>query len=119
MPAPASEFRFSIKYTGAKAARLASGSIPQWEVRSIFKDDLTALGVNHPKGQNIQQGPSASIYFIYTHNTKSSVCIFGDWGTHTLTSYSMGHSINADTAQTVFGRRKYAKYGYPPSYHQN
>ncbi|KIM81136.1 hypothetical protein PILCRDRAFT_821568 [Piloderma croceum F 1598] len=73
MPAPASEFRFSIKYTGAKAARLASGSIPQWEVRSIFKDDLTALGANLPKNENIQQGPSASIYFIYTHNMKTSI----------------------------------------------
>jgi hypothetical protein len=119
MPAPASEFRFSIKYTGAKAARLASGTIPPWEVRSIFKNDLTALGANHPKSENIQQGPSGSIYFIYTHDKKTFVRIFGDWGSLIFTSYSSGYSINADTAQTVFGHRKYAKYGYILPYRQN
>jgi hypothetical protein len=104
MPPPPSEYRFSIQYTGEKAARLASGTIPMWEVRSIFKNDLTALGANHPKSENIQQGPSGSIYFIYTHDKKTFVRIFGDCqDTLIFTSYSLGYSINADTAQTVFG----------------
>jgi hypothetical protein len=77
MPAPASQFRFAIKYTSHKAVCLVSGSIPHAEVCSIFKDDLTALGVNHPKVDSIQNGPSGSIYFNYTYDMKTCVRLFG------------------------------------------
>ena len=77
MPAPASDFRFSLKYTGDKAARMASASIPSWEMRYVFKEDLTALGVNHPKIDSIQKGPLGTVYFIYHHNNKTIVRLFG------------------------------------------
>jgi hypothetical protein len=72
MPA-APEFRFSIKYTGDKAARLVSGSISHAEMCFIFKKDLTALGANHPKVDTIQKGPLGSVYFIYSHSRKTLV----------------------------------------------
>ena len=73
MPAQLQEFRFTIKYTGERAARLVSGTILHWELCSMFKDDLTALRVNHPKVDQIQKGPPGSIYFLYSLSKKTCV----------------------------------------------
>jgi hypothetical protein len=98
--APAS-YRLTLKYTGKKAARLVSG-IPQWQVCSIFKDDLTALGVNHPKVDQIQQGPPGSIYFIYTHNNKHNVRAYGLM--MVAVAFRIAHTVIPGTAPAVSDR---------------
>lgn len=67
------EFRFTIKYHGEKATRLVSGNLTRSEICHIFKDDLTALRVNHPKLEKVRYDPFGSIYFTYIVDQNTDV----------------------------------------------
>lgn len=69
--------QFTIKYKGAKADRLLPGVTSDHIVRSVFKQDLTALGANHPKTDLIKLVDRGTVSFTFWRESDvkdSNVC---------------------------------------------
>jgi hypothetical protein len=63
-PAMSIKYRFTITYTGWKAARLVPGDISDKAVSSIFKADLRAFKINQPKNETISLDGPGSVSFM-------------------------------------------------------
>lgn len=82
---PSREFyRFTISYKGQKASAFVQGATPDEDMCQSFKHDLTCLGVNLPKAEDIHIHAHGSISLIFTRHLNNKpnsvgtrvVCLF-------------------------------------------
>jgi len=77
LPATSIRYRFTITYTGGKAAQLVPGNISDKAVSSIFKADLRAFKINQPKNETISlDGPGSVSFLLMRHEggNNNNVC---------------------------------------------